>query len=63
LAHASIIAIILVGALLVLLRIRAVPNSFDDGHVVALSSLLLIGLGEVALIAAGVLQVVGARRA
>ena len=60
--NASVIALIVVGALLVVLGIREVPVATDDGNVVAAGSLLLIALGEVALIAAGVLQVAGTRR-
>jgi len=58
---ASVTALVLVGLLLVVLGVRTVPDATETSA--AIGGLALIALGEVALIAAGVLQVVGIKRA
>ena len=58
---ASVTALVLVGLLLVVLGVRTVPDTTETSA--AIGGLALIALGEVALIAAGVLRVVGVKRA
>ena len=56
----SVTALVVVGLLLVVLGVRTVPGATETSA--AIGGLALIALGEVALIAAGVLQVVGIKR-